>query len=191
MVLMRNLFLCCSILMISSCSILEPGASILRGNYAYQNGEYQKALLYYLDQEDQGSHKERILHNIATIYYALGEGYPALELWGQTESSVDDEVLFAASFNSAVVFYQSGQFHKAYYAFKKALNLDPGSLDAKKNLELTIERLEAESRTPGTSSNHSSEEVSDDARRILQYIKRKEGPQWKNIDTSADSDQDW
>lgn len=176
---------------LSSCSILEPGYSILRGHYAYQQGDYQKALIHYLGEEEQGNHKERILFNIADVYYALGEGLPALELWQQIDSSSDEDVLYAAGFNSGVVLYQSGRFVEAYYAFRRALELKPGSLDAKKNLELTLERLEAENRTNDSRAPAATPEISDDARRILQYIKRKEGSRWKTEDSPSEAEQDW
>lgn len=175
-----------------SCSLLEPEMSVLQGNYAYQQGNYQKALLHYLPKENQGNHKERILYNIATVYYALGEGPSALELWQRSELSMDKDVHYASSFNSGVVLYQSGQFTRAYRAFRLALELNPGSLAAKKNLELTLERLEAESRTADNKREPATDnEVSDDARRIMQYIKRKEGSRWKQQESSSDSDQDW
>jgi tetratricopeptide (TPR) repeat protein len=177
--------------LLGSCSLLEPGFSVLKGNYAYQQGNYQKALLHYLEEEKQGNHKERILFNIGTIYYALGEGLPALELWKLSDSTLDEEVLFAAGFNSGVVLYQSGRFLEAYYAFRRALELKPGSLESKKNLELVLERLEAESRTPDTRASSDAPEVTDDARRILQYIKRKEGSRWNTKESKSDSVQDW
>ena len=36
-----------------------------------------------------------------------------------------------------------------------------------------------------------AEEVSDDARRILQYIKRKEGSRWEGDGAGSDSSRDW
>jgi len=179
------------ILMLGSCSLLEPGLSVLEGNYEYQKGDYQKALLHYLSSENLGNHKERILFDIATVYYALGEGQPALELWEQTKTSTDDDVLFAAGFNSGVVLYQSGKYPEAYLAFRKALEIKPSSLEAKKNLELVLERLEADTRSPDSRTPSQDPVVSDDARRILQYIKRKEGRGWNTKESTSDSDQDW
>jgi Ca-activated chloride channel family protein len=184
-------FILLGILSSGSCRLLEPGFSVLKGNYAYQQGDYQKALLHYLGDEDKGNHKERILFNIATVYYALGEGLPALELWELAGSTVDEEVLFAAGFNSGVVLYQSGRFLEAYNAFRRALELRPNSLESKKNLELVLERLEAESGSPDSRSASTTPDVSDDARRILQYIKRKEGSGWNPKESETDSEQDW
>jgi tetratricopeptide (TPR) repeat protein len=179
------------LILLGSCSILEPGLSVLKGNYAYQQGDYQKALLHYLKTDTKGNHKERILFNIATVYYALGEGLPALELWQQISSSSDEDVLFSAGFNSGVVLYQLGRYMEAYYAFRRVLELNPASLEAKKNLELVLERLEAESRTPDSRTPSPVLELNDDARRILQYIKRKEGSKWNTIESPSDSEQDW
>ncbi len=175
----------------ASCSFFEPGSSILRGNYAYQKGDYQTALLRYLSREDESRLQQRIIYNKAAVYYALGEGESALELWQSIDDDRDRELLFSASFNAGVVYYRSGRFVEAYHAFRRTLELNPASLDAKKNLELTLERLEAESRTPDNRPEESSEEVTDDARRILQYIKRKEGSRWKAQEESSDHVQDW
>ena len=121
----------------------------------------------------------------------MGEGQPALGLLQQTGATTDDDVLFAAGFNSGVVYYQSGRFNEAYFAFRSVLELRPASLEAKKNLELVLERLEAESRSPDSRSEVREPEITDDARRILQYIKRKEGSRWNTKESSSDSEQDW
>lgn len=177
--------------LLGSCSFFEPGSSILRGNYAYQKGDYQTALLRYLSQEEESRLQQRIIYNKATVYYALGEGQPALELWQEIDDERDRELLFAAGFNAGVVYYRSGQFVEAYRAFRRTLELNPASLDAKKNLELTLERLEAESRSSDSRPDESATEVTDDARRILQYIKRKEGSRWKAQEEPSDAVQDW
>ena len=82
MVLKRSLLtflLSGAILLFGSCSLLEPGLSVLRGNYLYQQGRYQNALLLYLEGDESGKSRERILYNIGNVYYALGEGPPPLK----------------------------------------------------------------------------------------------------------------
>ncbi len=180
-----------SIVLLGSCSLLEPGLSVLQGNYAFQQGDYQKALLHFLDQQDQDGHKERIEYNIADVYYALGEGDSALEQWTKTGQTTDEDVLFASRFNSGVVLYQNGRFAEAYKAFRAALELKSTSLEAKKNLELALERMENEARSSDTRGTAASPEASEDVRRIMQYIKRKEGSQWSQQADSEPADQDW
>ncbi len=175
---------------LASCSLLEPGWSVLRGSTASYKGDYQKALVFYLRQSRSRRYREIVLYDIAEVYYALGEGKAALEIWKDIQESSEKVVVFSAAFNRGVAAYQEESFLEAYHAFRQALELEPASLDAKKNLELTIERLEAESRSRGDRSSPESE-APDDVRRILQYIKRKEGSPWLSKQEESGAAQDW
>jgi len=179
------------ILFLSSCGVMEPGFSVLGGNYAYQQGRYQDALLHYLKAGEEDTHEGRIRYNIGNVYYALGESPSALEIWRSQIGDRDRDVQFFSSFNSGVIFYQMGRYPEAYGAFRTALELQPGDLDAKKNLELALERLEAESRSSESMDQAAHPEMSDDARRIMQYIRRKEGRVWKTETGESGSANDW
>ena len=194
MVLKRLIFIFLSgilFVLLASCSILEPGFSVLRGNYFYQQGRYQDALLFYLKGEDTGKYSGRITYNVGNVYYALGEGHAALQIWGEINGNRDSEVSFNTIFNTGVIYYQLGDYPEAYRAFRTALELDTGNLDAKKNLELTIDRLEAEARSGESRTENPAPETTEDARRILQYIKRKEGSLWKSKESGSDAENDW
>lgn len=179
------------LMLLSSCNILEPGLSVLRGNYLYQQGRYQDALLFYLHGEDSGKFEGRIQYNMGNVYYALGEGPAALELWTIIDGNTDLEVTYNTIFNQGVIYYQMGNYPEAYRSFRTALELRSGSLDAKRNLEMTIDRLEAEARSGETRSESPTLETTDDARRILQYIRRKEGNPWKSEQNNPASVNDW
>ena len=90
-----------------------------------------------------------------------------------------------------MIYYQLGNYPEAYRAFRTALELDTGNLDAKKNLELTIDRLEAEARSGESRAENPAPETTEDARRILQYIKRKEGSLWKSKESGSNAENDW
>lgn len=179
------------LLIFSSCNLFEPGLSVLRGNYLYQQGLYQDALLLYLQGEDTGKYGGRIRYNMGNIYYALGEGPAALEIWTVIDGNDDPEVTFNTVFNQGVIYYQIGNYPEAYRSFRTALELSSGSLDAKRNLEMTIDRMEAEARTGDARTESPVPETTDDARRILQYIRRKEGSPWKTEQTDSASVNDW
>lgn len=174
----------------ASCSLFEPGWSVLRGSAASYKGDYQNALVAYLQQSDNRRYREIVLYDIADVYYALGEGAAALEIWRGIQESSEKRVIFSAAFNRGVAAYQEGYFLEAYHAFRQALELEPGSLDAKKNLELTIQRLEADSRS-GEGAPSREDRTPDDVRRILQYIKRKEGNPWTGNQEDSGAVQDW
>ena len=174
-----------------SCGLLEPGSSVLRGNYLYQQGRYQNALLLFLQGEETGKYDSRIRYNIGNVYYALGEGPAALEIWNGIDETRDPVVAFNTIFNRGVIFYQTSRYLEAYTAFRTALEMNPGNLDAKRNLELTIDRMEVEARSSESRSDSSVPEAGDDARRILQYIRRKEGNVWKNDSAPFSDVMDW
>ena len=194
MVLKRLIFIFLSgalFLLLGSCTVLEPGLSVLRGNYFYQQGRYQDALLFYLKGEDTGKYSGRITYNVGNVYYALGEGQAALQIWAEIDGNRDSEVSFNTIFNTGVIYYQLGNYPEAYRAFRTALELDTSNLDAKKNLELTIDRLEVEARSGESRTENPAPETTEDARRILQYIKRKEGSLWKSKESGSDAENDW
>ncbi len=175
----------------SSCTLLEPGASVLKGNYLYQQGRYQDALLSYLEGRDTEKFSGRIQYNIGNVYYALGEGEAALGIWDSIDENRDSEVAFNTIFNKGVLHYQMGRYPEAYRSFRTALEMVPGNLDAKRNLELTIDRLEVENPTEENRPDKPTAEAGDDARRILQYIKRKEGSLWKSETSEPADTNDW
>ena len=51
--------------------------------------------------------------------------------------------------------------------------------------------MEAEARNGETRTESSVPETSDDARRILQYIRRKEGSVWKSESAGTGDTNDW
>ena len=88
MVLKRSIYIFLSgtlFFLLGSCKVLEPGFSVLRGNYFYQQGRYQDALLFYLKGEDTGKYSGRIAYNVGNVYYALGEGQAALQIWAEID----------------------------------------------------------------------------------------------------------
>ncbi len=179
------------VLFLSSCTLLEPGTSVLKGNYLFQQGSYQDALLSYFEGSETGKYTARIRYNIGNVYYALGEGEAALEIWNSIDENRDAEVAFNTIFNRGVIHYQMGRYADAYNAFRTALKMEPGNMDAKRNLELTIDRMEVDSPMEDNRPDKPVADAGDDARRILQYIKRKEGSLWKTESTGATEANDW
>ncbi len=192
MVLRKKIFLLLSLLVLSSCRAFDSGLSVLLGNYAYQQGDNQKALLHYLKEvEREGLNQDRISYNIATVYYALGEGEAALKLWKKAMGGGDREVMFAAQFNSGIVLFEAGRYEEAHNAFKGALTLNPSSVLAKRNLELTVSRMEAEPQGGEGVRSPSTQELTDSTQRIIQYIRHKGGNVWSPSESSDTIEKDW
>lgn len=182
-----------TVLFLSSCNALEPGMSVLVGNYSYQVGEFQQATINYLKGLESQRYKEWIYYNMGNVYFSLGEAGAALDVWANVELTEDSNLRFRLNFNKGVLFYQLGKFNDSYAMFKEALKAEPSSIDAKINLELTLGKLavpaveNAEGSSGGGSSINPVE-----TERMLEYIKRKEGELWFSTEKETDINQrDW
>lgn len=181
-----------------SCRDAGPSGRVLSGNMAYGRGQYQKAILRYLDADDEtGIGRDAVNYNLANVYYALGEGDAALKAWALAESLTDDtDILFRVAFNRGVLYYNWGRYDEAYCEFRRALTIRPSDIDAKINLEDSLSRVRTEipgeGRGEGGEVEKVGEEIDDDSRRLLDYVRRKEADAW-STEESGDSEfvEDW
>lgn len=168
-------------LLVSSCSASDPYLSVVEGNYAFGQGRYQDATVHYLEALSGGSHKSWISYDLGNVYHALGEAEAALDMWNKASTTTDAGLLYAISYNQGVQYYELGDYQKAYDAFRKSLEYDATSMNAKVNLELSLRKLQPSSE--GSSAHATAESTKNsvseqDSRRILEYVRRKEAQQW-------------
>ena len=187
--------------LLSGCTPSRPVVPVLRGNFAYARGDYQAALVHYLSSTS-GTTDPWVLFNTANVYYALGELDAALATWDEARLATVDSassslLVHAASFNRGVLLYERGQFGLAYDEFRYALELVPGSLSAKINLELALDRSRAADPSPGPGATEEPGDATDpddtSTLRILEYVRRKEANQWtpNRDDIITDTSRDW
>ncbi len=168
-------------LVFSSCGVVEPYWSVLRGNYSFSRGEYQAAIVRYLEALDQEHSTQWILYNLGNVYHALGETEAALRTWDDIAEFDDIQIQFGVSFNRGVLFFEMGRYADAYAEFRRALRLAPQDLDAKINVELAFQRMTAgeQAQAVRPTETQARPEVSgEEAARILEYMRRREGRQW-------------
>lgn len=170
------------ILLLSACDISSPHISVLRGNHAFEQGNYQAATVHYLEHWENETYDPWIAYNLGNVYHFLGEFDAAGEMWRAAGEEEDEGLRFAVAFNTGVMAYELAQYNRAYTLFREALVIDSSSVAAKRNLELALRKLEAgegidERGTPGE-QEQAQDELSSDAVRILEYVRRKEGVQW-------------
>lgn len=183
----------------TSCSGEWPHLRVVRGNYNVSRGEYQRAIVDYLRAEDDGRFEPWIAYNLGNVYHYLGEANAALDRWSVADATNVADLRFGASFNRGVHFFEQGRYADALLEFRTALTIDPTSIDAKRNFELSLERLEAKEGISGEREGAPDGQASDGsgssstATRMLDYIRRKEEQQWR---ANAERDpgvgvQDW
>jgi tetratricopeptide (TPR) repeat protein len=166
----------------SSCSISSPHLSVLQGNHAFNQGNYQAATVHYLAHWGDGNYDPWIAYNLGNVYHFLGEFDVASEMWDAADDSGDADLRFSVAFNKGVMAYELGRYNRAFVLFRDALLIDSTSVAAKRNLELALRKMEAGEGIDGQDAEEGNTDdrrnLSGDAVRILEYVRRKEGTRW-------------
>ena len=179
-----------------SCTPYTPHLRVARANYNVSRGEYQAAIVDYLRALESEGYERWLSYNLANVYHYLGESGAALDRWTFARDGSVEDLVFGASFNTGVYLYEQGRYTSAFEQFRFALVIDPGSIEAKLNLELTLEKIAAESELTEESGGSVSTEGSDEpgaSTRMLDYIRRKEEQRWRAAteQRSVEGDRDW
>ena len=186
---MEKLFLVITavlVLLVSSCSNPAVYFSVWRGNNSFAGGDYQTANTEYLGSLEKNVHADYVSYNLGNVYYALGEGEAAASEWKKATLSGNPELLFRTMYNKGVLEFERGRYQEAFESFRKALEINSNSRDAKINLEYSLRRMNASSNAvEGTAAGAEvtkSNEVSDEIQRVLEFIKKKDASVWKPAD---------
>jgi tetratricopeptide (TPR) repeat protein len=165
-----------------SCNYVEPGLQVFWGNYNSDQGNFQKANLAYLNSLDKGELNMLIHYNLGNTYYRLGESESAIIRWDKVKATEVD-IQFRLVFNRGVYFYEKGNYLEAARAFKRAVLLNSSSLDAKVNLELSLNRVNTGyERRSDQNNDVQDDSLFDDTERLLNYLKRRETFAWESSD---------
>ena len=181
------------LILFTSCDEAAAAYRVAQGNYSYARGSYQKANLNYFMAEEKNAEPEIIEFNLGTVFYALGEAESAGELWKGVVPGENQELAFRLIYNQGILQYRDGAYHEAYGNFKKALQIDPSSMEAKINLEHSFAKMNArESGTPEAASGSSAVSAgSEEIQRVLEFIRRNEPvtpPRRQGGETSGGND---
>lgn len=185
-------FLLVLITMLTSCKALSPGFSNYMGNMAFQQGDYQKATVFYLKALKREISQDILYYNMGNVFYALGEGEAAREIWLKAEESASLDIRFRIQFNMGVLYYQQGLYEEACNSFKTALSIRPENWETKANLELSLRKMSKLESRSSIKNEGSGPALNDDSVRILQYIKKKEELYWTGAqEEPQDYQKDW
>jgi tetratricopeptide (TPR) repeat protein len=134
-------------------------------------------------------------YNLGNVYQALGEPESAKQQWETIDlEEAPTELRFRLNFNLGVLLFQQGQYLGAYRAFRQAIKVKPSDLDTKKNLELSLLKLQTPSGD-GQEAREALGQGSDlgETRVLLEYVEHKERELWKGQreETSETYNRDW
>jgi tetratricopeptide (TPR) repeat protein len=187
---------------ITSCAPYAPHARVARANYNVSRGEYQAAIVDYLRALETDEYDDWLAYNLANVYHFLGESEAAVDRWERAQTGDVEDLLFGASFNTGVYLYEQGRYNEAFDRFRFALTIDPSSVDAKRNLELAIEKIAAETELSNETGDAATvqdpeaeeqQQGSSAGTRMLDYVRRKQEQRWRATRESVPSTEarDW
>lgn len=188
------------ILIILVMSVFFTGCSsktttVLKGTYAFNQKQYSHAVSCYLDVaiSARESADEDVyyysLFDLGTAYSKLGENEAAMQKYAQISNDAPEAVRYAAYYNAGIIAYKGGRFDEASEYFRKALEINSSSIEAKINMELSIQQAEVEVQNskaqalPATEEKQNNPELEN---AVFETIKENDKKQWKSNDSSPE-----
>ena len=182
-----------TLLLFVSCS--SDTVKVLEGAYSCNQKQYSHAIsLFYNVSESAAQENNRevldfALYDLGTVYSLLDENQAALEKYNQVDINSNERLVFAAYYNAGVIYHKKGEYDKAIEYFKKALQIDSTNLEAKINLELSIQQADVEVNNKQSDVIPAQEEQSssqDMEKSVFQRIKENDQKQWKSSEPNQD-----
>ena len=181
------------LLSLNSCEKLLEGSTLISGNQKYRSGKYQEAILGYLKGYYSKVNGDYFYYNLGNVYTALGEYPSAFSVWSLADGGNNPMLHYNLLYNMGFLKFQLGDYEEAYDLFKRALILQPSSIKAKINLELSLNKMSAAnfSQNPDDKPSGDDQGASDETTRILEYVRQKENMTWGSEDQDHGLENDW
>ena len=106
-----------------------------------------------------------------------------LPRFDQIAPDAPDNIRFALYYNSGIIAHRNGNFKGAAQLFKQALEIDSGNINAKINLELSMQEDVIQSRSKSSQMSpvaENQEEPSALESAIYSVLRENDQKQWKN-----------
>ena len=179
----------CIFMVITFTGCSDSTSDILKGTFAFAKKQYSKAVSYFhtaQETAEKNGNEQKLsytLYDLGTAYSLLGEDDAAMEKFSQIPVDAPVSVLYGAYYNAGVLAHKNEDYEYAVEYFKKALEVDSTRVDAKINLELSIQSIEVNVQHNQSQAVPSAEDNSinqDLEKAIFERIKENDQKQWKN-----------
>ncbi|HDP95585.1 MAG TPA: tetratricopeptide repeat protein [Candidatus Aminicenantes bacterium] len=188
------------------------------GMEAYSQGRFGEALQKFLSARGLKPENTALQHNTAAAMYKLGKFQEALEEFSRVDPGRCGVSKRDFHYNLGNTYFRLKQFDKALDHYKQALLQDPEDLDAKRNFELALQRLERQKKQqqdpkqshrdqkknrgesepkpqPPKSEGRQEQKPQEKYQTLLQYLSQKEKEQLKErkrkVAREARREKDW
>ena len=179
----------CIFMVITFTGCSDSTSDILKGTFAFAKKQYSKAVSYFHTAQEiaeKNGNEQKLsytLYDLGTAYSLLREDDAAMEKFSQIPVDAPVSVLYGAYYNAGVIAHKNEDYEHAVEYFKKALEVDSTRVDAKINLELSIQSIEVNVQHNQSQAVPSAEDNSinqDLEKAIFERIKENDQKQWKN-----------
>ena len=115
----------------------------------YRQNEFEKAEKSFLEARRDKPDDPALTYNLANSQYKTGKFLEALQGYTSTIDEAEESSLTRNSlYNAGNSLYRMGRMEEAAAAYKKALELDPGDMDTKFNLEFVQQQIKKKPPRP-------------------------------------------
>ena len=167
----------------------------MEANFFKARGQYSEAVSSYLKALAHEEAAPYAGYGLGSVYYELDEGIVALERFADSRNILDNlspdshrELRYRINYNTGVALFGEGDFANAALSFREALRNEPGRLDAKRNLELSLRSLVQENTAAGLTEQ--GQEEGESRGTLFAYLRQKEQNQWRSREWSAETPSD-
>jgi len=164
---------------------------VMEGNFQNARGDYAGAISSYMKALEYDGAAPYSEFGLGSVYFALGEEKAALERFAEAENMLElfdpaasRELHYRIHYNTGVVLFTEGDFSGAVDYFRRALRIDGGKKEAKRNLELSLRSLARKNVSGGGANAEESESMA----ALFEYVQQKEFNQWKSREWQMEED---
>ena len=168
---------------------------ILQGTMNWHKKEYKKSVASFkhvlVNKENPQEITDYALYNLGSSYTMLNEEEAAIEQFSKISADAPKNVKYGAYYNMGVILFENGKYEDAKDCFKKAIQTDNSKLDAKINMELSMQMVESNVKksqataNPAVDNQNKQPEVED---ALFEHIKENDQKQWKNSESDQNTD---
>jgi Ca-activated chloride channel family protein len=174
----------------------EPAAKRNQtGIKAYEEQKYEDALNAFLSAKGLRPDSALLKNNTASALYQMKKYQEALEEFSKIDPEKAKLSKSQFYYNLGNSYFRLNQFEKALENYKKSLIEDAGDIDAKKNYELTLKKMEEKNKKDQEKKDKKDEKDKDKEQQqqqqqqqqkekkhenVMQYLNQNEKEQMKN-----------
>lgn len=166
---------------------------VLKGTYAWQKKQYRRSVSCFMNVVDNArkTQNEQVLYyalyDLGTSYALLGEDESAMQRFSEIPDDAPDSVRYSAYYNAGIIAHKNEKFDEAQQYFRKALEIDSTKIEAKVNMELSIQQSMESVRQNENQiipTQEEKEDISEMEKAVFKRIKENDLKQWKNSESS-------